>query len=360
MVVESGLVWLWAHDPSAAVARPANRPHRTIPLRDQPWDRPRPPSPVRLPTVCWAGAGGLLIAAAAAVLRGIDIAVVGALLVGAAALALVAAFSTRRARVRRYRLQASPEIRGRRPVRTSVEGAGDSAASPALAETAGSATPNRSTTVQHLREREDAALDADATPTTADVTGFDIAGAALAHLAIPHRQSAPLDDIVGVWPAEQATLANIHQRLSGWLREWDWPTAAAEDILAAVGEAVANAITHAYPPDRPGSVYVYGWVFHDAHTDDGCRVGIAVTDRGRMGRWPRPLERRGMDAGYDSGRPGRNGRGLILISSVMAETHIQRSPTGTTLILISFPVFTRSRVRSASMPPRPRREDAYT
>ena len=357
MVVESGLVWLWAHDPSAAVARPADRPHRAVPRRDQPWGLPSTRPRMRLPTICWAGAGGLLVAAAAAVLRGIDIAVVGYLLVGAAALTLVAAFSTRRARLRRYRPATSPEAPARRVVRKSADVAGDHAASPALAETAGSVMLDRSTTVQHLRQR----VDDGASPTSADVAGVDAAGSAVARLAIPHRQSStPLDDLVGVWPAEQATLVDIHQRLSGWLRDCDWPTAAADDILAAVGEAVANAITHAYPTGRPGSIYLYGWVFRDEHLEDGCRVGIAVTDRGCMGRWPRPSERRGLDAGNGSGRAGGNGCGLMLISSVMAETHIQRSPTGTTLILISFPVFTRSRVRSARMPPRPTREGSYT
>src|SRR5207342_3232427 len=95
MVVESGLVWLWAHDPSVAVARSACRPHRAIPRRDQPWGRSSTRPRMRLPTFCWAVAGGLLVTAAAAVLCGIDIAVVGSLLVGAAALVIVAAFSAR-------------------------------------------------------------------------------------------------------------------------------------------------------------------------------------------------------------------------------------------------------------------------
>ena len=69
-----------------------------------------------------------------------------------------------------------------------------------------------------------------------------------------------------------------------------------EDIIIAVGEALANAVEHAYDPAHPGTVELY------ARTAEGDALLVDVYDRGRFIR-------------RDEGTPGR-GLGLRIVRAI--------------------------------------------
>jgi anti-anti-sigma factor len=126
--------------------------------------------------------------------------------------------------------------------------------------------------------------------------------------------------LTGVTPAEfrlelvvgAGDLPVVRGQLDRWL---DTLGASAEDVQAiqlAVGEAVTNAVEHAYP-DGPGPVVVEG--YHDT----AGRACLTVTDRGR---WrPPPVE------------PTARGRGLIMIRSCMDTAEIERTDEGTAVLM---------------------------
>jgi len=134
-------------------------------------------------------------------------------------------------------------------------------------------------------------------------------------------------DLMAVWPAASPFLSRVRVAVRSWLTRHDWPREPADDIILAADEAVANAIVHAYRPaaDLSGAarVHLHAWVSVEPRTRVR-RVVVAVTDRGR---WRSEPEGGAM--------PGRRQHGLDMMNGVMAETHIQRSPAGTTVILVS-------------------------
>ncbi|HZO94674.1 MAG TPA: ATP-binding protein [Candidatus Baltobacteraceae bacterium] len=69
-----------------------------------------------------------------------------------------------------------------------------------------------------------------------------------------------------------------------------------EDIIIAVGEALANAVEHAYDPEHPGSVELY------ARTSGHDTLLVDVYDRGRFVR-------------RDEATPGR-GLGLRIVRAI--------------------------------------------
>ena len=87
----------------------------------------------------------------------------------------------------------------------------------------------------------------------------------------------------------------------------------AEAVLLATGEAVSNAVEHAYPPDAEGVVELtmaLGW-------PDPADVSVAVVDGGR---WrPAPP-----DAGF-------RGRGLQMIRALADRADITTGPHGTSV-----------------------------
>jgi anti-anti-sigma factor len=112
--------------------------------------------------------------------------------------------------------------------------------------------------------------------------------------------------------ANPAALTKLREELGSWLATLG---AAEEDIRSiqlAVGEAVTNAVEHAYP-DGPGPVLVEG--YHD-QTGRAC---LTVSDEGR---WRPPTV-----------TPNARGRGLTMIRGCMDTTEIERSEAGTAVLM---------------------------
>lgn len=130
-------------------------------------------------------------------------------------------------------------------------------------------------------------------------------------------------ELILALPAIPASLRPVRSKLAGWLREKNWPFGDAEDLELAVSEAVANVIDHAYPPDARGDFSVHAWVSRDRCTGRR-RVTATVIDRGR---WATHHP--------DAGAAPTRGFGLVVMTGCVAHLHIDRSPGGTTVILVS-------------------------
>jgi anti-sigma regulatory factor (Ser/Thr protein kinase) len=132
-----------------------------------------------------------------------------------------------------------------------------------------------------------------------------------------------LQDLVVTVPAVAASLRRVRRALRTWLGRQGWCDAAAEDVELAVGEALANAVDHAYPAGEPGEVRLHAWVSVDPRTRSR-RVVSTVTDRGSWDPAHRGTE-----------LAEHRGRGMLLMRRVMAHLHVQRSARGTGVLLVS-------------------------
>ncbi|MEJ8281109.1 SpoIIE family protein phosphatase [Pseudonocardia spirodelae] len=114
--------------------------------------------------------------------------------------------------------------------------------------------------------------------------------------------------------ADPKRLAPLRRAVAGWAAQCGMGPDAVSDLQLTVGEAVTNAIEHAYLPadtDRCAGVDL-----DLALTADGS-VAVRVTD---CGRWrPPPPD------------PGYRGRGIALIRELAGDVHIEPSDTGTTV-----------------------------
>lgn len=113
-------------------------------------------------------------------------------------------------------------------------------------------------------------------------------------------------------PATPPAAPRFRRRLDSWLAELGMDTAHTAALHLAVTEAVTNAIEHAYPPGRPGSVE-----FHARLTADGEFAGT-ITDHGS---WREPHR----------GHSYR-GRGVALISSTVDHMEIRHPATSGTVV----------------------------
>lgn len=120
---------------------------------------------------------------------------------------------------------------------------------------------------------------------------------------------APLVERVSATPA---VLSGLRRSLTDWLRRAAVPAEPADNLVLAVNEAAANAVEHAYPPDRPGTLELA------VELTDGT-VRARVTD---AGRWQRP---HGVDA--------IRGRGLLIMRECVDEVRIDRTAGGTSVVL---------------------------
>lgn len=143
------------------------------------------------------------------------------------------------------------------------------------------------------------------------------------------RAAHPQDLMIAL-PALASSLREVRGLLRDWLTEQSWPATAAQDIELAINEAISNVVDHAYPPEHPGSATLHAWVAID-HRTRTRRVVATVLDHGR---WA---------AHHPDTYPlAARGHGLVVMNACLAELHIQRSAAGTTVIMISESLPTRS------------------
>ncbi len=128
---------------------------------------------------------------------------------------------------------------------------------------------------------------------------------------MPETPVDPLRDI-GV-PAVSDRLPALRRRLSAWARAVGMSDSQVEDFVLAADEAMSNAVSHAYDPDRPGT-----FDLHATHHPERNAVSVTVRDRGC---WRAGIA--------DPG--AQHGRGLILIRALAHETAVEPSATGTTV-----------------------------
>lgn len=79
------------------------------------------------------------------------------------------------------------------------------------------------------------------------------------------------------WPADATRLAVIRHELRRWVTPLGLSGDEIDDLVLAVDEAVANAVRHAYPADRPGEVELTLWTENAA---TGPALCIEITDHG--------------------------------------------------------------------------------
>jgi anti-sigma regulatory factor (Ser/Thr protein kinase) len=114
--------------------------------------------------------------------------------------------------------------------------------------------------------------------------------------------------------ARPEALQSMRHALGDWLADAGAASDEAGDVALAVGEALANAVEHAYEEGEDGAVALVA-----RREDDGV-VAVAVRDFGR-GDWRRPA------AG-----PGR-GCGIGLMQALMDSVEVTWSPKGTEVVL---------------------------
>ncbi|MHA6792358.1 SpoIIE family protein phosphatase [Pseudonocardia bannensis] len=110
-------------------------------------------------------------------------------------------------------------------------------------------------------------------------------------------------------PAEAERLAGLRRRVAAWCAEAGLSEDAVTDLQLVLGEAVTNAVEHAYLGGAPGSVDI------ELILEPTGAVSVRVAD---TGRWrPPPAD------------PGYRGRGLALIRELSEDVELEQGETGT-------------------------------
>jgi PAS domain S-box-containing protein len=138
---------------------------------------------------------------------------------------------------------------------------------------------------------------------------------------------APLHQLM---PAEATRLAAVRRAVSGWTAAVGLPQQAAEDLQLALGEALANAVEHAYADGRPGECV---WSV-EREADGG--VSVCVED---FGVWRPPPEDK-----------GHRGRGLELIAALARDVDVQRRADGRSGTTVRFRLAAPADARPAARP----------
>jgi anti-sigma regulatory factor (Ser/Thr protein kinase) len=129
-------------------------------------------------------------------------------------------------------------------------------------------------------------------------------------VAIVSLQNSPVPaELHVILPAEPKTLSQVRRILRRWLNEQGADEAAVAEMTIAVSEACTNAIEHAYAPS-PATFELHG------QARDG-EVTLTVRDGGH---WRAP-------------RGQNRGRGLSIIVAAMDDVQIDRTATGTEVVM---------------------------
>jgi anti-sigma regulatory factor (Ser/Thr protein kinase) len=129
-------------------------------------------------------------------------------------------------------------------------------------------------------------------------------------VAILVARVLPLPDRLSTrWPAEADALGGLRHLLRRWLAGYGATPDETYDITAAVQEAAANAVEHAYAPGQAAFTV-------DAEHQDG-EITVTVADRGQW-RDPRGINR---------------GRGLPLMHELMDGVDVREEGGGTAVVL---------------------------
>jgi serine phosphatase RsbU (regulator of sigma subunit)/anti-sigma regulatory factor (Ser/Thr protein kinase)/anti-anti-sigma regulatory factor len=129
------------------------------------------------------------------------------------------------------------------------------------------------------------------------------------------RTSEPPAAFALQFPPDPPRLRHLRRELAAWLNDVGASEDDVQTLVHAVGEAVTNAVEHAYPdpPDADACVRV------KAELDDQGQVRVSVAD---TGRW-RPA----------TDDPGHRGRGLMMMRGLVEEVDVDTGPGGTTVTL---------------------------
>jgi anti-sigma regulatory factor (Ser/Thr protein kinase) len=144
-------------------------------------------------------------------------------------------------------------------------------------------------------------------------------------LAMLVCQVAP-DAVVGeparelVVPNESARIADVRAFVANFLADLRAPVEDSQEMLLAVGEAVANAWKHGRPPGGRSEIRVRCSL-------EAGDVTVTVSDEG-PGFDPRAVEHDGLPDRFASG-----GRGLFLMRQLVDSVAFESSPQGTTVTL---------------------------
>ncbi|MGE0731889.1 MAG: SpoIIE family protein phosphatase [Acidimicrobiia bacterium] len=159
----------------------------------------------------------------------------------------------------------------------------------------------RAAATANAGHREAAFLDGILAATVPQAAGDDVCVLAVhrhharQRLAVSVREGAP-------------GLAAARHGLRGWLEELGADPATVDEVVLAAGEAMGNAVEHAYLADpTPGDVLLEATMM-------GGVLELTVSD---FGAWRREAA------------PGPRGRGLGLMRLVMDEVRLEPSPSGT-------------------------------
>jgi anti-anti-sigma factor len=124
--------------------------------------------------------------------------------------------------------------------------------------------------------------------------------------------------LAGRLPADPALLAPVRRAVLAWSDAAALPDDTVDDLQLAVGEALANAVEHAYR-DQPAGECAYSLTW----SPDGS-VDVQVQD---FGIWrPIPAD------------PGFRGRGLMLIAELAEDVTVEQSPGAGTTVRFRVPV----------------------
>ncbi|QFZ20160.1 SpoIIE family protein phosphatase [Saccharothrix syringae] len=143
---------------------------------------------------------------------------------------------------------------------------------------------------------------------------------------VAQRPARPHPPLHLVLPAKAAALTWLRHGVADWLAALDVDDGTAFTVQHGVGEAVTNAVEHAYGDGR-------GEVLVDATLSDEGVAELVVTDRGR---WRPP------------GAPGGRGRGLALMRHFAEAVQVTPTEDGTTVRLL----FRLTRAPHLEHPPR--------